>query len=163
MSQSTLRGPGGNATADSNQGEPFKYTVPPVDCANLGAFQEVMQIPLSRDVVIGRPTQLRGEMVITAAIGITTTAVPANLGTMGIEVRVDAYNSSQATRIASALLGGQQPVLRVDFRESDTFDRLVVIAAGSNQGQSPFILSTPLLAGTVLNFATLTASLLMWR
>lgn len=165
MSQSTVKGPGGSCTSDSNQGEPFKTTFPPVDCVRLSDFAEVIQIPLFRDGTIGRPAMLRGELMITSGIGITNTAgpPPSNLGLIGIEVRVDAFNSAQATRIAAGLLGGVQNVMRINFDAIDTFDRLVISATGNADGEYPFLLTTALVAGVAVQFATLTASLLMWR
>lgn len=163
MSQSTLQGPGGNATADSNQGEPFKFVTPFVDCAQITIFTEVLSIPLDRDRQTNRPTCLRGELEISCTIALNPTPSVNRIFQIGIDTQVYAFNGSQSTTIARQTLSPFQNMMLLRFTEVDTWNRLSINCAAMVNGTYRAFTAAANMPGLVSATAIVQASLLMWR
>jgi hypothetical protein len=130
------------------------------------SLTEIIAIPLRRDEHTKRPTCLRGELMLSLTMNLDfggSSPPILNVWQLGIEVEVDAYNGSEATRIGRRILSIPEPSWILRFGETDTWDRLSVLAAASVNGAFAPLTAASNMPGLVAAVANLQSSVLMWR
>jgi hypothetical protein len=113
-------------TIHDDRGEPYSNVFDAVDILGSQAFTDVVSLPLTPDASLPRPRPalVKGQIVIAAQISFTVGAIVYVLA----DVRVLGFCGSTAMTIAATEIGGGRPLMRVQFTEGDTFDRIVVQA-----------------------------------
>jgi hypothetical protein len=157
MSDSTAVGPSGQplATAQSEQGEPYKWSSRTYDLVVSGSpisvTGDLFSIPLTHDRTVGRPAMVRGEVLITGQLAFSVTDPAA---TPWIEVIIVGYNGSLPIILLDRTIGGVSPALWFRFGESDTYERIGVQASVTLPLQNP---------ADTITLAQVQANALLWR
>lgn len=113
-------------TIHDDRGEPYSNVTTGVDIKGQSVFQDIVNFPFKPDPnqEKPRPSLVKGQIVVSAQISFTVGALVYVLA----DVRVVGFAGSTGTIIAAAQLGGGNPLLRVLFDNTDTFDSVVVQA-----------------------------------